>query len=134
MPPVSPCGSDITSQFPLPLRERDRVRGAQLCDQKGQDRLKFGVRFSRSEDRPSRTSGPVKPSISSASEASKVGPAIRSQLLRLYLVHRRADCDPRARRRATSSALSASSGSSTQSETRPILSASSPLTSSHSSR
>src|SRR5215471_9958833 len=101
--------------IPSPLAGEGRVRG----NQKGHSRLKFGARFSRSDESPSRTSGPVKPSISSASEASKVGPAIRSQLLRLYFVQRSADCDPRARRRATSSALSASSLSSTLSETRP---------------
>ena len=39
----------------------------------------FGARFSRCEATPSRTSGPENPSISSASEVSKEGPAIRSQ-------------------------------------------------------
>ena len=79
------------------------------------------------EARPSFTSGPVKPSISSASEASNAGPAMRSQLLSEYLVQRIAVCAPAASLRATSSAFACSSASSQASETRPMRSASSPL-------
>src|SRR6185503_12637234 len=66
----------------------------------------FGSRFSRSEARPSFTSGPVKPWISSASEASNAGPAMRSQLLSEYLVQRSAVWGPATSLRATSSAFS----------------------------
>src|SRR5690348_15183706 len=65
----------------------------------------LGGRFSRCDATPSRTSAPLKPSISSASEVSKVGPAMRSQLLRLYLVQRMADWEPSSRRCAISRAL-----------------------------
>lgn len=54
----------------------------------GQVGGKFGLRFSRCEASPSRASAPANPSISKAVEASNVGPAIRSQLLRAYFVHR----------------------------------------------
>src|SRR4051812_22376784 len=88
---------------------------------------KLGLRFSRCEATPSFASGPVKPSTSSASEASNAGPAIRSQLLSEYLVQRSAVCAPAASSRATSSAFVCSSDSSQVRDTRPIRSASSPL-------
>jgi hypothetical protein len=62
----------------------------------------FGARRSRSDDRPSRTSGPAKPMNSSASEVSNAGPACRSQLLSEYLVQRIAVWLPEASRSATS--------------------------------
>jgi len=95
---------------------------------------KRGGRFSRSEAMPSCTSGPVKPRNSSASEVSKLGPAMRSQLLSAYFVQRSAVGEPAASRRETSCALSISASSSTQSETRPMRSASSPESGSQSSR
>src|SRR4029450_10533939 len=70
----------------------------------------------------------------SAREASKVGPAMRSQLLRAYLVQRTALWEPPASLTATSRATSCSSASSTHRDTSPIRSASSPDTGSHSSR
>ena len=85
-----------------------------------------GGRFSRCEARPSFTSGPAKPMNSSASEASKVGPAWRSQLLSAYLVQRMALCAPSARRVAISTALASSSASSTARLMRPMRSASAP--------
>ena len=54
----------------------------------------MGLRFSRCEARPSFTSGPMKPSISSAVEASNDGPIMRSQLLSAYLVKRIEVCAP----------------------------------------
>ena len=57
---------------------------------------KSGCRFSFRLARPSRTSGPAKPRNSSASEASKVGPAMRSQLFSVYLVQLIALGAPRA--------------------------------------
>src|SRR6059058_2560328 len=95
---------------------------------------KLGLRFSRCEATPSFASGPVKPSTSSASDASKAGPAMRSQLLSEYLVHRSAVCAPPASLRATSSAFACSSLSSQVSEMRPSRSASSPLICSQSRR
>jgi hypothetical protein len=56
--------------------------------------VKLGRRFSRMAAMPSRTSGPAKPRNSRARDASKLGPARRSQLLRVYLVQRMALCDP----------------------------------------
>ena len=114
------------------MRTHGQVPFAQ--DQNGVPPLKLGARFSRREARPSRTSGPEKPSISSASDASNAGPALRSQLFRLYLVQRSADCEPWASRCAISRALPTNSCSSTHSDTSPMRSASSPRTSSHSSR
>ena len=64
---------------------------------------------------------------SSASEVSKFGPAMRSQLFNAYLVQRIALGLPFDNSMAVSSAVEYSSSSATQSETRPILSASSPL-------
>src|SRR6516165_4003005 len=58
------------------------------------------------------------------SEASKIGPAARSQLLSAYLVQRIAFGAPSASRTATSSARVCSSASGTASETRPMRSAS----------
>ena len=71
---------------------------------------------------------------SSASEVSKLGPAMRSQLFSEYLVQRIAVCEPAASLLATSKALAISSASSTHSDTRPMRSASSPDTVSHSIR
>ena len=65
-------------------------------------RQNFGPRRSRSEARPSFTSGPAKPMNSSASEVSKAGPACRSQLFSEYLVQRIAVCEPSASLSATS--------------------------------
>jgi len=73
--------------------------------QTGEDGGKDGLRFSRCDASPSRASGPVKPSISKAVEASKAGPIMRSQLFSAYLVHRSAEGAPTARRDAISSAL-----------------------------
>ena len=52
--------------------------------------MNSGSRFSLSELTPSLASPLVNPSISSAVEASKVGPARRSQLFSAYLVQRMA--------------------------------------------
>src|SRR5262245_14410975 len=93
-----------------------------------------GGRFSRSAATPSGSSAPEKPRNSMPSEASKIGPAARSQLLSAYLVQRIAFGAPSASRTATSSARVSSSASGTASETRPMRSASSPVTGSHSSR
>ena len=65
-------------------------------------RQNLGLRRSRSEARPSFTSGPAKPMNSSASEVSKAGPACRSQLFSEYLVQRIAVCEPSASLSATS--------------------------------
>src|SRR5262249_10829828 len=81
---------------------------------------------------PSGAWCPRKPRNSMPSEASKTGPAARSQLLRAYLVHRIAVGAPSARRTATSVARACSSPSGTASETRPMRAASSPVTGSHS--
>jgi len=71
---------------------------------------------------------------SRASELSKVGPIMRSQLLSAYLVQRIAVCEPMVSRVAISNALSRSWASSTASATRPMRSASSPLSGSHNIR
>src|SRR5690606_19698498 len=103
-------------------------------DQNGASLLKLGARRSRRLATPSLTSGPAKPMNSTASEVSKVGPIMRSQLLSAYLVQRIAVVEPVASRVATCSAVSRSSLASTQRATRPMRSASSPETGSHSSR
>src|SRR5260370_19983930 len=87
-----------------------------------------GGRFSRSAATPSGSSAPEKPRNSMPSEASKIGPAARIQLLSAYLVQRIAFGAPSASRTATSSARVCSSASGTASETRPMRSASSPVT------
>ena len=71
---------------------------------------------------------------STASEVSKVGPIIRSQLLSAYLVQRTAVWDEVARRVAICKAVSRNSEASTHFATRPMRSASSPETGSQSSR
>ena len=71
---------------------------------------------------------------STANDVSKVGPIIRSQLLRAYLVQRIAVCEPVASRVAICSAVSRSSAPSTHFATSPMRSASSPETGSQSSR
>src|SRR5882757_8638548 len=65
-----------------------------------------GALFSRKAAMPSTTSGPEKPRLSSASEASKIGPAVLSQLFNEYLVHRIELCAPAASFFATSRAVS----------------------------
>src|SRR5207249_5539751 len=91
-------------RFPVP--DNAMRAHARFSPQNALPAVNLGTRFSRSDASPSRTSAPVKPSISSASDASNAGPAIRSQLFRLYFVQRSAVCDPCARRRATSRAVS----------------------------
>src|SRR5581483_10462897 len=63
-----------------------------------------------------------------ATDTSKIGPAVRSQPLRAYFVQRTALCDSDASFRATANARSCNSSSGTHNDTRPIRSASSPLT------
>ena len=92
----------------------------------GSAQSKFGVRFSVTAATPSCTSVPANPSISSATDASNDGPAIRSQLFNESLVQRIACWLPAANVLATSKALSMTSSSSTAIETSPIRSASSP--------
>src|SRR6516162_3278340 len=60
-----------------------------------------GARFSVSAAAPSRTSGPMKVSISYAADWSKIGPAILSQLFSARFVQRIAGCEPVARLSAT---------------------------------
>lgn len=91
-----------------------------------QVRSNLGGRFPRTAASPSRTSASRKPRNSSASEASKLGPASRSQLLSACLVQRIAVALPAASFFATSSAVAWTSASSTQSATSPIRSASAP--------
>src|ERR1700722_17738443 len=67
---------------------------------------KTGGRFSLTAATPSATSALKKPNISNASDASKCGPKVLTQLLRARLVKREACCGPRATLRATSKALS----------------------------
>ena len=55
---------------------------------------------------PSTTSGPKKPRVSRASDASKIGPAARSQLFYVYLLNLMALCAPAASLIATFSAVS----------------------------
>ncbi len=71
----------------------------------------LGGRFSRNAATPSGSSGPEKPRNSMPSDASKIGPAARSQLLSAYLVQRIAFGAPSASRSATSSARACSSSS-----------------------
>ena len=68
----------------------------------------------------------MKLSISSASDWSKMGPAWRSQLFSARLVQRIEGWLPRARRVATSHAVSMSRAAGTQRLTSPIRSASRP--------
>src|SRR5262249_55226930 len=75
----------------------------------------LGGRFSRKAAAPSGASRPPKPRNSMPSEASKIGPAARSQLLRAYLVERIAFGAPSARRTATSMARACSSSAGTAS-------------------
>src|SRR5262249_56982183 len=70
---------------------------------------KRGLRFSRCEARPSRTSGLENPKNSSANDVSNVGPAARSQLLSAYLVQRMALGAPSARRGPVSPAVASRS-------------------------
>src|SRR5205814_1860094 len=93
--------------------------GLACLGQNGATGSNFGARFSMCDARPSRGSGPPKPSISNASDASKIGQAWRNQLFSACLVIRTAEgaiCD---RPIATSSALACNSPSSTHMETRP---------------
>ncbi len=83
---------------------------------------------------PSTTSGPEKPMNSMAREASKVGPAMRSQLLSACLVQRTAAGGMSRSFSAAASAVSTTLPSSATIETRPMRSASSPESASHSSR
>ena len=83
----------------------------------------FDGRFSLSEATPSRTSGPENPKNSNASDASKVGPAKRNQLLSAYLVHLIALCEPLLNFSATSNALPTNPLSSTSNDTKPMRSA-----------
>jgi hypothetical protein len=71
---------------------------------------------------------------SSASEASNAGPAARSQLLSAYLVKRTAVGGSRTSFSHTPRAVSITLSSSTHRLARPMRSASSPVTVSHSSR
>ena len=77
---------------------------------------------------PSATSGPVNPSISIATEASKVGPAMPQPVVhRVLRPPQRSGRPRRPGARAISVAVSSTASSSTQRLTRPIRSASSPL-------
>ena len=76
----------------------------------------------------------MKVSSSSAMELSKMGPAMRSQLLRLRLVRRIAFCAPSASLSATSNAFVMSSAAGTVRLTSPMRSASLPSMKSQVSR
>ena len=95
---------------------------------------KLGFRFSRKLAMPSVASAVSQPMNSSASDASKFGPIMRSQLLSAYLVKLIAVRAPFASFDATSRLYASSLSSSTQSETRPMRSASSPVSVSQVSR
>jgi len=83
----------------MQLHQRFAIGGAGGAD--GND----GVRRDFTAATPSRTSAPKNPSISSASDASKAGPAVRSQLFSARLVHRSACCGPAANPAAIAIAL-----------------------------
>src|SRR6516162_2674373 len=122
------CSARAIGAIPANPEAIDHLRQklAAYLGQIGQSGGKEGLRFSRCDASPSRTSAPLKPSISSAVDVSKRGPLTRSQLLSAYLVQRIALCAPLARSCAVSSATLCKSASSTQSDTNPIRSASSP--------
>src|ERR1700733_8133747 len=109
-------------------------QGCSKAIQKGALRENDGGRRSRKDAKPSTGSGPENPNISSATEASNVGPARRNQLLSEYLVHCIAAGAPSANRVATDNAVSWSAASSTANETSPNCSAFSPVTGSLSRR
>src|SRR5260370_3936751 len=104
--------------------DRDIWRGCQLLVLRNPGKL--GWRFSWSAATPSAKSALKKLIISIASDASKAGPATRSQLLSERLVNRTACCGPRASLCATSIALSSSLSAGTQRLTSPIRSSSLP--------
>ena len=105
---------------------RHRIGPGTIPRRIGDSGSKTGSRFSRSEARPSRISGPTKPSLYNAVEATNAGPMARSQSLSAYLVQRIELGAPAARRAAISTAWSWSASSSTHNDTRPHGSASTP--------
>src|SRR5580658_3362843 len=89
---------------------------------------KTGGRRWRTASRPSRASGPRKPSISRATDSPKTGRAWRSHWFMTRLVHCTAVALPAARRVAMATASDRTSSSGTQRVTSPMRSASGPST------